>query len=184
MKRLAVCYLDMDEVLVDFIGGALRLHNKDLPRKDIPWGIAEACGFVGDQVSKFWAPMGYEFWKNLEWTSEGRSFLEKLEKIFDDRIVLMTSPCETEGCADGKIAWIKQHLPRYRRRFFIGPPKHLSASPTKILIDDHEGHIDNFYNEAGQVVLVPRPWNRDRHLTDENGNFDVDQVIARVEVLL
>lgn len=172
-----VCYLDLDGVLVDFVRGTFALHERHLHLEDVTWGFPAQIGFTGVEDPTFWAPMGMEFWSSLPWTDEGPSLLSLLETLFGDRIVLMTSPCDTPGAVEGKVEWIRKNLPNYRRRFFVGPPKHLAAGPGKILIDDYEGNADSFVAEGGQAVLVPRPWNRRRNQTIR-GDFDPILVAA------
>ncbi len=167
----AVCYLDLDGVLVDFVGGALKAHGKTLPPADVGWGFAASIGFSGLDDPAFWAPMGHDFWDGLGWTAEGRVVLDQVENLFGDRVVLMTSPCDTPGAVGGKVSWIRRELPAYRRRFFVGPAKHLAAGPTKVLVDDHDGNADKFVEGGGLVVMPPRPWNRRRGESDPSGGF-------------
>ncbi len=178
MSVEAVCFLDMDGVLVDFIGGSLKAHGINLHKRDCEWSFFNKLGLTDAQ---FWDPLGHDFWANLEWTSEGKELIKELEYLFRERIVLCTSPCETPGGVEGKIAWIKRELPAYRRRFFVGPPKALAASPCKVLIDDHDLNVEAFVLEGGHGVLVPRPWNRNKHLTNDEGDFEVKRLIAQIE---
>lgn len=173
-----VCYLDMDGVLVDFVGGALRHFKKDIPRKDVRWDIEEHCGFQSGSRALFWEELGRHFWANLDWTEEGKELLAGLEEIFGDRILLMTSPCLTPGCAEGKLEWVRRNAPKHDRRVMIGPAKYLCAGPGKILIDDHDANVDKFFDEGGLCIQPPRPWNRLRSLTDDRGGFKVAVVLA------
>lgn len=177
----SVCYLDLDGVLVDFVGGALKVHGKTLSPDSVRWNFHEQIEVTPEE---FWKPFGYHFWCKLGWTVEGPILLNLLERIFGEDIVLMTSPCETEGSVEGKVDWIKTHLPNYKRKFFVGPAKHLAAGPTKILVDDHEGNTDKFISRHGKAVLVPRPWNRLIGETNDRGQFDVYRVIEAVKGLI
>ncbi len=179
-----VCYLDMDGVLVDFVGGALAVHGEELPAADVRWGFPGQIGFSGVNDPLFWEKMGFSFWSSLSWTREGQALLHGLERMFGENIVVMTSPCDTPGSVEGKVAWIKRELPAYRRRFFVGPPKHLAAGPGKLLVDDHDGNVDKFHAAGGNVVLVPRPWNRRAAESDKDGGFSVAQVLSDVRASL
>lgn len=170
-----VLFLDLDGVLVDFVGGALAHHGRHLPMHAVRWNFPEQVGFAKD-CPTFWNTLGHDFWANLEWTPEGKSVVKVAEEIFADNVVIMTSPCDTPGAVEGKIAWIKKNMPKYRRRFFVGPPKALAASPSKILCDDHEGNVDQFLAEGGRAVLVPRPWNHRREETTDGYQFDVTRL--------
>lgn len=148
--------LDMDGVLVDFIGGAYGLHQRPMPDA-VPWRIWEEMGLTEEE---FWAPMGHDFWANLPWTPEGQLLVRQLELMVGaENICLLTSPCLTPGCAEGKLAWIGRHLPQYRRQYLLGPAKGFAAGPGKVLVDDHEKNVADFRSMGGGAVLVPRPWN-------------------------
>lgn len=160
-----VCFLDLDGVLVDFVGGAFRLHGRSVPAADVQWGFPEQLGFSGVNDPAFWEPMGFDFWAGLAWTPEGRDVLRSVEAAFGDRVAVMTSPCDTPGAVEGKVAWVRRELPAYRRRFFVGPAKDMAAGPGKVLVDDHDANVDKFVAAGGAAVLVPRPWNRRRDET-------------------
>lgn len=154
-----VLYLDMDGCPVDFVGGALQAHNRTLPYDEIRWDLPAQLGMF---AKDFWNPLGRSFWANLNWTVDGLKILRGVEAIFGVNICVLTSPCETDGCIDGKRDWIKRNMPEYRRRALVGSAKSLAASPRHILLDDHEPNVDAFIKEGGQAVLLPRPWNRRR----------------------
>lgn len=179
-----VCFLDLDGVLVDFVGGSLDLHGKTIPPDQVTWDFPQQVGFSGTRAAEFWAPLGREFWAGLGWSAEGDKLLKGIESIFGDNVVLMTSPCDTDGSVEGKVDWVKKNLPAYRRKFFVGPPKHLAAGPYKIMVDDHDANVDKFVSHGGKAVLVPRPWNRRRVMTDRDGRFSVAQVLNEVRAQL
>ena len=167
------CFIDLDGVLADFVLGAFALHGRAVPYRDVEWGFPAQIGFAGANDPAFWSEMGHDFWASLPWTPEGKGLLAIVERHFGENVVVMTSPCDTPGGVEGKVAWIKRELPAYARRFFVGPPKHLAAGPGKLLIDDYEGNVEKFAAHGGATLLVPRPWNRRRGETDADGRFDV-----------
>lgn len=181
MANKITCYLDMDGLLTDFVLAAHRAHGRerDLDPASIKWDFNEALGIP---AKEFYTPMGYDFWKGVPWTREGKEFLARVEQIFgEENIVLLSSPVETEGGVEGKIAWIKREMPNYSRRFFIGPPKFLLASRYKVLIDDNDKNINDFRNSGGTALLVPRPWNTKAHQTNKKtGDFDPAAVAEEV----
>ena len=124
--------------------------------------------------------MGHGFWAYVEWTLVGKELLAGLERLFHGEVVLMTSPCDTEGSVSGKVEWIRRELPAYSRRFFVGPCKHAAAGPGKVLIDDHDANVDMFKSHGGRAVLVPRPWNQDKWKT-KAGLFDPEWVLNDAE---
>lgn len=144
------CLLDMDGVLADFIGGLFKLRG--VPRVD---PTAFECVSRGE-----WEKMDFDFWANLEPTPEFAPILGTVEEIFGrENVCLLTSPCMTRGCHDGKYAWIRKHLPEYKRRYLIGPAKHFCAGPNTYLVDDSDDNCDAFVKAGGQAFLVPRAWN-------------------------
>ncbi len=174
-----VCFLDLDGCLVDFVGGALRLHGKSLPPSEVRWDFLSQIGFSGIDDPAFWERMGRPYWAGLDWTAEGRALLAGLEGLFGaDRVALMTSPCMTDGCADGKLDWVAREMPAYRRRVFLGSAKHMAAGPGKLLVDDHDANAERFRAHGGAALLVPRPWNERRAECDGEGRFDVAAVLA------
>lgn len=176
---MLTCFVDLDGVLVDFVGGAMDCHGKSIPRSEVRWDLPAQFGLSPEA---FWAPMGDLFWRSLDWTEEGKSLLAGLERIFQpENIAILTSPCLTPGGVEGKVQWVRQHLPGYSRRFFVGGDKRLLAGITKILIDDHEKNVDDFVTAIGNGVLVPRPWNRRRAETDGEGRFRAADVLAEIE---
>ncbi len=158
--------LDLDGVLVDFIGGACRLHGKTHPyhphspstqEDQSPWAIEPTFNMGPKEL---WDPLGEEFWANLLPLPHFRAFLGTLEAHFGpDKICILTAPPRTKGSIDGKIEWIRRHMPDYRRRFMVGPAKEFCAGERHVLIDDHEVNIAAFRDAGGHGLLVPAPWN-------------------------
>jgi 5'(3')-deoxyribonucleotidase len=157
----------MDDVLVDFTGAACKFHNKtfagiphspDKQVERVPRKIE-----VHFQMTKpdLWDPLGFEFWRDLK-PMPGCFEVVKIltDKFGEENICLLSSPIRTDGCYDGKLHWIRKHLPQFRRRFLIGPSKDFAASPRNCLVDDHEGNTNAFIEAGGHAFIVPAPWNR------------------------
>ena len=154
--------LDLDGVLVKFVEGACKFHGKTYQTTDLtepmPWNLEPLWGMTGAQL---WEPLGYEFWANLEPYEHMHEFVDALEAKFGtDNICLLTSPVRTAGAIEGKIDWIRKHLPQYRRRFLVGPKKQFCASPHHLLVDDNEDNERSFKEAGGHTFLVPAAWNR------------------------
>lgn len=154
-----VIFFDMDGVLADFVGGALAAHGRtDIPHAEVTWGIEAQLGIA---PADFWSVCDFDFWANLAVLDDGRKLIARAEWIAGAaNIALLTSPCDTKGCIDGKRAWIERHLPEYRRRAFFGSAKELFAGPTKVLIDDHDDNCSKFSRAGGYALQPARPWNR------------------------
>lgn len=176
------CFLDLDGVLVDFVAGALKLHKHHIPYQQVRWDFYNQIGLSSE--ADFWKDMGYDFWKGLDWTMEGRELLTALEDLFGrERIVLLTSPCLTPGCVDGKLEWVRKNLPSYTRQILVGSIKQAIAAPHKLLVDDNQDNTQKFTDAGGLTVLVPRPWNRLADRAYETG-FSVPDLIWSIKTLI
>lgn len=175
--------VDLDGVLVNFVYGALKVHDRlDIPYEEIDWNFFERVT-PGD-AAKFWAPLGFEFWKNLPWIDNGRVLIAKLMNEFGvDNIALCTSPCDTLGSVEGKIAWIQREIPALRRNFMICPHKKFASGPNRILIDDNDGNCEKFVAGGGRAILVPQPWNKRAGQHIPGVGYSVDKILAEVRSL-
>lgn len=164
MKR---CLLDMDGVLVDFVGGACRLHDKPDPYLfSANHGDGDMPTLLGMSREDFYAPLGEEFWASLRPTPECSPMVEHLERAFGrENVCILTSPVLTHGCYEGKLRWIRQYLPQYARRFLVGPAKEFAAGPDTWLVDDSDLNLERFREWGGNTFQVPRPWNRQHKLS-------------------
>lgn len=173
---MTTVFFDMDGVLADFVSGVMAHHNTAIPIDDVRWGLEEQMGFK-DRESEFWAPLGFDFWANLSPYADGFCLLRAAERLVGpERIGLLTSPCDTAGCVDGKRAWVAKHLPGYKKRLFVGSAKELFAGHNKILVDDNDTNCEKFIAAGGYTVKVPRPWNSFIGLCHPGGFFEVPEV--------
>lgn len=176
--NVAAIFVDLDGVLVDFVGGICASHkipNPYPPYHDCDWmslnlddahlsvaGKWDICALCGIPEEEFWAPtQSHDFWRDLPATKDGQQILTAAElAVGPKKVFLLTSPTQSAYAFSGKAAWVERHLPQYFRRLLIGSCKHLCARPDHLLIDDYNLNHDEFRAAGGQVVLVPRPWNR------------------------
>lgn len=165
-----IIFLDMDGVMVDFIGGINKIF--DLPKEFPPpkadglpqWNWFENYGLTGKQVNYV---CNIDFWANLEWMHDGKQILDAVESRFRD-IYLLTTPMPNPGSGTGKMLWVNKHLPRYSKRTIITQtPKSLFAGPDRLLIDDKDSNVAEFVAAGGVGILVPRPWNELSGWADE-----------------
>lgn len=165
--------LDMDGVVVDFVGGAIKLHGITYSKEEFYKGhlgqfdlvpiIASYKKDPSFTASKFWEHLGYEFWKNLEPTDDYLSILNLLEKKYgQENITICSSPSANVGCIDGKRAWIRDYLPSHYFKVYnqmFCAKKWLAANPNTILVDDADKNCNEFFENGGHSVIVPRLWN-------------------------
>jgi len=158
-----VCFLDMDGVLTNFVGGINTFMG--IPYDTIPtkwdWWTDHSHSF--EQINTI---CGVDFWANLDWMPDGKQILEMVEATFDD-IYLLTTPMPNPGSATGKELWIEKHIPQYKNQMIITrASKVLFAGPDRILIDDNDQNIHSFVAAGGQGILIPRPWNELHNWSD------------------
>jgi hypothetical protein len=172
-------FFDLDGVLADFVTGALAAHGRtDVPAASVEWAIETQLGI---EPETFWKPLGLEFWRDLPRHEDGFALLAHAEAKFGrDRIALLSSPCQTAGCLEGKREWVRRHLPDYERRLFLGSAKQMFAGPRTVLVDDHDTNTNRFVTAGGWSVPVPRPWNSHRARCD-GAAFPVPLIAAHLE---
>jgi 5'(3')-deoxyribonucleotidase len=163
-------FLDMDGVLVDFMGGlhkSLRLpySYEAYPYQKGKWIMLTGIRGFAD------IPATFEqcdeccssiFWKNLEWMHDGHHILNTVAAKFGVKnIQLLTTPMPNIGSWTGKYRWVHRHLPDFVKRLIVTrAPKSLLAGPDTLLIDDKDENVEEFRAVGGQAILVPRPWNK------------------------
>lgn len=174
---MTTIFFDIDGVLADFVGGALRHHGRtDIPVDNVTWGIEAQLDMA---PAAFWDALGYDFWAGLDVYPDGLAlFTHAVRLVGGDNVALLTSPCDTAGCVDGKRAWVAHHFPAFRRQLFVGSAKHLFAGRGKVLVDDHDANVRAFSAAGGRTVQPARPWNGLAHLCGPGASFDVERTAA------
>ena len=153
-------FLDLDGVIVDFVGGIIKWHKLKCTVNDVTEWNALYKYWPGT-IAEFWEELPESFWENLNFTPEGPAIIDLLAEEGIKATILTSPPW---AGATGKQRWIQKNLPEYfdHDRYLIGPSKTCVARPGAVLIDDAEHNIDSWVAAGGQGILVPRPWNRNR----------------------
>ena len=170
------CFVDLDGVLVDFVGGAIAHHKLPLPALETDWNFWRRFGLSD---ADFWNPLGDEFWASLAPTEDMHQILGAVFDVWHpgEEVFLLSSPCLTPGCITGKARWVEKHLPALSRRLLLTDRKELFAGPGRVLVDDHDVNCEKWTAAGGEACLVPRPWNSAR----ERAGSAVTSVVARLE---
>jgi 5'(3')-deoxyribonucleotidase len=162
---LNAIYLDLDGVLVDFLGGLAEVADVDpdsLRSCTHYWGVTEVLARETGRpwsVEDFWGLIekgGHSLWANLNkypWCDD----LYALCCSFAPTVI-MTSPGKHPSSASGKMEWIQKNLPNVER-FAITPCKHHMSHPGAILIDDNPEGCSQFMLHGGAAYLFPQNWN-------------------------
>jgi hypothetical protein len=177
-------YLDVDGVLVDCVGGIMRLFGvSPLAAREVSsWdGMPKVLTkYLKKEITDemLWgrvAEAGEEFWINLEWTPWGEGVLRACLEAAP--VMLMTATpgderCES-SCVAGKVKWIRKALGTSEGRYAITTGKHHMAHPGALLIDDGEHNEKAFLKHKGQCLLFPMPWNRHKMWPTANGAVEL-----------
>lgn len=155
---ITAVFLDLDGVLVDFVGGALRAHGKPasclIPGK---WHVEVGMGLSPEA---FWAKCrGHRFWSTLDWTSDGKYVLNLVSRHLPVPLWLLTSHSDDDGACSGKYAWLCRELNCLRRRAILCPDKRAVSRPGALLIDDSDDNVEMWCAMGGEAILLPRFWN-------------------------
>lgn len=141
--------LDMDEVCVDFTGGACKVHGLTRPEMYEKFGTF----WTG---SEFWSPIqakGVAFWVELEplpWFTELIHLVEQNSREWH----FVTDP--TALFSDiGKIVWLENYFGKDFDQYVLTIHKHLLAKRRTLLIDDRESNIRKFLKDGGDALLFP-----------------------------
>lgn len=169
-------FLDMDDVIADFMGELHKALNipynySNYPYKKGIWDILGHQIMLNDELVSFEQCndcCDIHFWHYLEWMYDGRDILRMiLDKFHTNQIYLLTTPMPNVCSPTGKTLWVRDNLPEYIKRTIITQaPKHLLARPDTLLIDDKDKNIDGFIEAGGRGLLVPRLWNRAHFCAD------------------
>lgn len=164
-------FLDLDGVLVDFIGGLGRyLKFRDGWEQPTRKGelIAEIFEVAKTDVDN--VLMRYvtaEFWESLDPLPWAHTLVSGLRLKGRYSIYLASSAGRPDrgldsyfsrACA-GKGSWVSRHFPELRDRLLIVQDKRVLAGPQTLLIDDRESVVAPFCEAGGRAVLFPAPWN-------------------------
>lgn len=168
--------LDVDGVLVDFVGGALRAHGSDLKVTDLnQYQLEPQLGITPVEFWRVINALGPEFWRDLEPYPWFDHLYYGLKAI--GRVMLVTKPSWSVHSYTGKKLWIdKTFGPRFREWVPLAD-KDLLARPTRCLVDDSTDNIASFLTAGGEACLFPQPWNGGS-IPDE---ARIDELLARVK---
>ena len=135
-------YCDLDGVLTDFRKGCENLDAIEGTKVD--WA----------KVHK----LGPDFWADLDWTSDGKEFIDWLVKFCKDcsiDLCILSAVNYSDG-VKGKQIWIDEKIPSVpkQNRYFVrfGKDKVKYAAKNALLIDDYGKNVEGFIMAGGQGV--------------------------------
>ena len=145
-NELPQIYCDMDQVLVNFVGGAnkvlLSRGMKSFPEeeKNAKWEALK-------QVPKFWA--------NLEPMSDAMTLWRFIRP--HQPYILSTPSKRMQTCKPEKIEWVKKHLGSVEKIFLVPREDKQNFATNEdgspnLLIDDYEKNIKEWVARGGVGV--------------------------------
>lgn len=156
-------YLDMDGVLVDWIGGLCDLLglNRENVINEWPPGVdtETALNLNVDHMWNLVNRHGFDWWANLN-PLETNGHLFALLTETTASISILTSPDNSIYASSGKILWINNNLSQFENRIDLSSNKERLSKPGTLLIDDKDCNCERFREEGGHAVLFPQPWNK------------------------
>lgn len=160
-------FLDIDEVLADFVGAAAGIWGFTpaeftAARELGCWNIVKSLGVTEFEFWEAITAKGEQFWENLElhpWAKELHDSLQQLGDLY-----LLTSPSHCPTSFTGKINWIHNYFPE--TRYLITPYKYLLADKDSILIDDREENVEKFIKAGGWGIVFPTIGNSEYQFVD------------------
>lgn len=157
-------YVDMDGVLVDFIGPALKKLGIVMPPHLWPkgeWDISKVTGIPSEEVWNTIDEPGTDFWLQLQaYSPDTIHWFRGLQVQFGVKNVIVCSYPTTARCFHQKSHWINMWLDHAVPRIMMrGCDKALLARPGVLLIDDNEKNTAEFVAAGGSAILFPRRWN-------------------------
>lgn len=138
-------YVDMDGVLVDFIGGFKKITNMHIEHYAYVYGWDEAWKRIRDVDEE-------RFWKELGWTEWGEKLWHSI-KAFSPTILTSGGRDPGGAATRGKTAWVKYHLGE-DVEVNVVDNKEQFANKDAYLIDDCYKKREAFYSMDGNVFNV------------------------------
>lgn len=162
--KISAVFVDMDEVLTDFVGAALEVHGwtREAYNRKVQKTSSPVATTLGLTRAMFWEPIaqrGVQFWRDLRptpWFSDIMAFLQGLPCPW----FVVSSPSNQVWAYTGKIMWLHDHIGPDFDRFVSTSHKYLLAHPGCILIDDSEENCRYFGSYGGDAILFPAVHNR------------------------
>lgn len=179
--KSAVDYVlvDMDGVLVDFMGSAMKAFGYTLVGEDdkgviysgegheslhYPFGEWNIPSVLGISSRSFWRRLhsNGSFFANLPATEDAKDIIKCIGNI---PFFISTSPSLNPADATAKVQWLHKFFDDDTfSNYMVGKHKHLMGyNPRALLIDDSPDNCKAFQSRGGQALIWPQHWNSNHH---------------------
>lgn len=186
-----VIYVDIDEVLADWIGALFRLlgleptqvHAAWDSMSPRPWDVCEVLGKLDPKLTAntIWRSIdacGERFWADIYIFPWAHDLVRACQAYAP--VVLLTSPSLHPSSHAGKAQWIQTHFGRDFRDYLIGSCKHRCAHPNAVLIDDSPSNCERFQKHGGLPILFPSACNDLYHIPTNKRVQTVTHVLDEI----
>jgi len=169
-KIYSTLLLDVDGVLMDFLGHSLKWHDRMDMYEFYPRGVWDIPTVLGLSATEFWKKIDNEqFWSTLPVYPGASAFLDQLFHTMSSirtSVVFCTRSAFNVGAFAGARAIAMRKLCAEARidgelPLYISAKggKGVFAQPGHLLVDDYEENVREFRESDGDAILVPTPWN-------------------------
>lgn len=161
-----ILYVDLDGVLVDFIGGWMDHHSIENRKPVTKWNFGEDYGLDRKDFYKSITSLPISFWSNLNPTTWAFELLRNLSQYMESSSynkIMFLSHSVSEDCRIGKQLWVNKHFPQLGDSLITVSDSKLKArfaNENCTLIDDKLQNCNDFAQAGGKSWLFARPWNR------------------------
>jgi len=138
-------FVDMDGVLTGFSTAVETLGDKAAE------GLSDDA--TEDQKQVMYDAIeeaGIKFWSTMPWKNDGKSLWTLVQPY---NPVLLTSPGKFSHAENGKLLWVKRHIPGTPVYFSDTKSEYVDTYETSILIDDNKTNISAWEEEGGVGIL-------------------------------
>jgi 5'(3')-deoxyribonucleotidase len=185
-------FLDLDGVVVNFVGPAMAYNGAWVDESNFPdgcgWDVVKAVNIIRSEKGLpeldkrvFWNSFGYDFWRNLPLYPGAKAFVQALRA--HGEVYFATSPTLSSSCVAAKFDHICHEFPELKRKIIISADKSVLANGNSLLIDDRDRNCEKFREAGGEAILVPRPWNDKGYHPDPLG-FTMSMFLSIEECLI
>ncbi len=166
MSRATRIFLDLDGVVCDLVGAAVRRFvaagklSSDFVWPAGVWDFSQALGIPAPEL---WGCLGdHEFWADEILPTDHAATLVQaaVDAVGRDRVRFLSRPTLSPYSASGKVAWIRKHFPAMSRQYSLTVDKTDINPRGDVLVDDSEPNIQEWEAAGGIGILWPTPQNR------------------------